>query len=438
MASRTAAQDKKLFGVPARFMRPRLLLLFAVFALMAFGFLMIYSSSSVEALAEEGDPASFVKRQAISATIGLVLASIMAFPDYHTWTGPMVSIVWLVTVAILVATAAAGFLSHGAQRWIEIGGMSVQPSEFAKIGVVIVAARLCQAYFEDGSLGLGQALGLAAVGVLLPLVLIVGQPDKGTTIILSLTVIVMLYLSGLPMQIILMTLGIVAVVGLVLSLGDDYSRRRIFTMLNPQSDPYGDGYQLLQGFYAFGSGGLFGVGLGRSSQKYAYLPEAHNDFIFAIIGEELGFVGAVLILALFALLIWAGFEIMRYAPDLTGKLIAAGCTSLLGIQLFVNIMGVIGIMPLTGKPLPFISYGGSSIMSCLMLVGLILSVSRSSQLPETIHDRTRRSMMAHEGRRGAAPAFTVIEGGIDGSTAGEARPRSTRLAGGRNPIVPRR
>ena len=245
--------------------------------------------------------------------------------------------------------------------------------------------------------------------------------------IIAATLIVMAYLAGMDRRWILLVIGVGVVGVLAISLKDDYSRARIVAMLNPWSDPTGSGYQLIQGFYAFGSGGVFGVGLGMSKQKYSYLPMAYNDFIFAVVGEELGLVGTLGVLAAFGVLAWAGFRIARYAPDMCGRLIAAGCTSLIVIQLLVNVCGVLGIMPLSGKPVPFVSYGGSTIISCLMLVGMIVSVSNHSTLPETVHDRSRQSWQFADGDerpRGAAPAP-----GPGISLVGSPTPRSSRQSG---------
>jgi cell division protein FtsW len=233
------------------------------------------------------------------------------------------------------------------------------------------------------------------------------------------------YLAGLPRNLILGVAGAGVVFFLVLSLRDEYSRARIVTMFDPWREYYGDGYQLIQGFYAFGSGGLFGVGLGFSRQKYSYLPMAYNDFIFAVIGEELGLVGTVGMLAVFALLGWAGFQIAKNAPDLAGRLIAAGCTSLLIIQLLVNIGGVLGMIPLTGKPVPFISYGGSTILSCLMLSGITLSVSRASRLPETVHDQARSRWQVDEGYS-AAYGSLYDEDSYEETFVSDPMPRSAR------------
>ncbi|WP_417803050.1 FtsW/RodA/SpoVE family cell cycle protein, partial [Thermophilibacter provencensis] len=264
------------------------------------------------------------------------------------------------------------------------------------------------------------------------------------TMVLGITIVTMGYLAGVPKRILaaFLVLGVLGFLGL--SLKDDYSRQRLLTMLNPESDPYGAGYQLLQGFYAFGSGGLFGVGIGFSKQKYSYLPMAHNDFIFAVIGEECGLVGTLGLLAGFALFAWAGFRIALHAPDLAGRLIAAGCTTLVVIQMLLNVVGVIGIFPLSGKPIPFVSYGGSSVIASLMLAGMVVSVSVHSRLPETAHDGARRSLRVTEGDAadaglslvgeplprsargvdaGRAPRLTVMDGGARGRAAGRGRGR---------------
>ena len=353
------------------------------FALTAFGVLMIYSASSIMAMTSADsnfNHAFYATHQLEYAFVGLVLAVIIALFDYHLWAKRLVLLIWVGEVALLglVFTSLAGHDALGASRWIRIGSFGLQPSEFAKPTLILTAASLIECFGGNGDFDWRSMWVHAAIGLLLPLLLIIKQPDKGTVAIIGLTVIIMLFLAGAPLSLI----GFVVVIGvlgiLALALKDSYSRARVMTAFDPWRDPYGDGYQLIQGFYAFGSGGLFGVGLGMSRQKYNYLPMAHNDFIFAVIGEELGLVGTVGVLAAFVFLIWLGFRIASDAPDLTGRLIASGCVSLMALQLLVNVGGVLGIIPLSGKPIPFISYGGSSIMSTLIMVGLVLSVARSS------------------------------------------------------------
>jgi cell division protein FtsW len=422
--------DHTILGVPARFMRPRIILLVTAFALIAFGLLMIYSASSITAMDDYGDAAYYLKRQVLLVVIGVIGALVLGLTDYHTWYRKLLLVVWGVTVAALLLTAIMGLSSHGAVRWVSIGPVRLQPSEFAKITIVLTAANLCERFFEDGDIDLRRFIALGAVGVGLPVVLVLVQPDKGSTLIVVATVMVMLYLAGLPGRTIAIVVGIGAALFFAYSLKDDYSRQRFLTSLDPWADPYGDGYQLIQGFYAFGSGGLLGVGIGMSKQKYSYLPEAHNDFIFAIIGEECGLLGTLGVVAGFVAFVWAGFKVARHAPDLAGRLIAAGCTSLIAIQFFVNVLGVLGVTPLTGKPLPFLSYGGSSVITCIMLVGLITSVSRASSLPETVNDRRRRSMSVagDEADGDVGPVMTRSESlrTPRPSAAGEDRPRGPR------------
>ena len=393
-------------------MKPRLILIAVVVILTCFGFLMVYSASSITSLTSDAlgnDPAYYLKRQLIFAMVGAGLAIFIATKDYHLWGKALVRIIWILTIGLLllIFLPIAGSDAYGATRWIALGPFTLQPSEFAKITIILVAADLAERYYDEQTMGFQEFVKNLAVFVGIPLVLILLQPDKGSTMIIAATLIVMAYLAGMDRRWILLVIGVGIVGVLAISLKDDYSRARIMTMLNPWSDPTGSGYQLIQGFYAFGSGGVLGVGLGMSKQKYSYLPMAYNDFIYAVIGEELGLVGTLGVLAAFGVLAWAGFRIARYAPDMCGRLIAAGCTSLIVIQLLVNVCGVLGIMPLSGKPVPFVSYGGSTIISCLMLVGMIVSVSNHSTLPETVHDRSRQSWQFADGDerpRGVAPA----------------------------------
>lgn len=425
IGGRSAAGRSREHVVPARFMQPRIILIVAASLLSAFGLLMVYSASSVEALNAYGDAAYFFKRQLIALVLGIGVAVFLARSDYHTWSHSLLPILWATGVILLLFTAFIGEASKGAARWLSLGPLSFQPSEVVKIVVVLSAANIAQHFFEEQDWSLKKMIGMLAVGVGVPLFLILVQPDKGTTIILGITLLLMAYLAGVPLRLILLVLGVGGALLLFLILSDDYSRSRVLTALNPQADPYGAGYQLNQGLYAFGNGGLFGVGIGLSRQKYSYLPEAHNDFIFAVIGEECGLVGTLIVVGLFALFIWAGMRIARFSPDLSGRLIAAGCTTLIGFQFLVNVCGILGITPMTGKPLPFISYGGSSIISCLMLVGLIISVSRASNLPETVHDR-RRSQL------GVAPASSAPSTPQGRGSVPSMRPRGLTLVSGGN------
>lgn len=385
--------EKQIMGVPARIMRPCLLLIAAAVGLTLFGLVMIYSASSVEAMSEQGDAAFYVKRQALFIVAGLVLAAGAAKADYHklcSKTG--LAAMGLVIIGMLVVVRVAGSGANGATRWLEVGPLRLQPSEFAKVFVLLAASGTAAEFFAERTIDQATFVKRLALYVGLPVLLIVVQPDKGTAGIICLLVFVIAYDAGFDRDILIKFALLVAVVGLVYSLRDDYSRQRVLTMFNPWSDEWDNGYQLTRGFMAFGSGGLTGVGLGMSRMKYSYLPEAHNDFVFAIVGEELGLVGTLAVLAAFAFLAVQALDVARNASDHEGRLIAVGGVTLLLAQLFLNVFGVLGLFPLSGKPLPFISYGGSSIMSCLLIVGVIVNVSLHSTLPETVHDRRRASM----------------------------------------------
>lgn len=409
-------------------MKPRIILIVVAAALMCFGFVMIYSASSITAMSSSStnyDPAYYLKRQVFFAIAGIVLAFIIGSQDYHLWSQRLIYTLYAITLVLLavVFSPIAGQDAYGASRWISIGPFTLQPSEFAKITVVLMAANLASQYYDRHELDGATFAKRLGVFVGVPLVMILVQPDKGSTIIIAISLLVMAYLAGMDRRLVIGILVLGAVGVVVMSLKDDYSRQRILTMLDPWEDPYGSGYQLIQGFYAFGSGGLFGVGIGMSRQKYSYLPMAYNDFIYAVIGEECGLVGTLGVLVGFGIFAWAGFRIARYAPDMCGRLIAAGCTSLIIVQLLVNVCGVLGIIPLSGKPIPFLSYGGSTIISCVMIVGMLVSVSRSSSLPETDYERSRRSWQMARGDESGEPD-------IDGSFVGTPTPRSSRYSHG--------
>ncbi len=426
--TRTAHGERSarlIMGVPARIMMPRLVFLVTALALLAFGLLMVYSSSSITALSSAAlgnDPTYYLKRQALFAGLGILgAAAIVAF-GYHRLLGRLMRPLWGVTILLLafVLLPFAGRDAYGATRWISLGPFSLQPSEFAKITVILVAVRLFDRFYVARDIDQRTFLRGVALGIAVPLVLIICQPDKGTVMVIALSLVVMAYIAGFPVRYLLLFLAVGIVVFLALSLKDDYSRARLMAMLDPWSDPYNNGYQLIQGFYAFGAGGLFGVGIGMSKQKYNYLPFAHNDFIFAVIGEECGVVGTVGMLAGFAVLLWAGYRIAINAPDLAGRLVAMGCSSILVIQMLLNVCGVIGIFPLSGKPIPFVSYGGSSIMSSIMIVGLVFSVSKESRMPLSEYDERR-----------SAWSVTAAQGTPLGPTegAGAPMPRSGRPVG---------
>lgn len=430
--------EKYIAGVPARIMRPRLVFLSCLIAICMFGLLMIYSASSVESLQENGSSWFFLYRQAIFMFIGFVLfaaigSRLLPWPLFRS------RLVWGVWFGVLVLLIAVLFVGQGAEewgasRWIDLGIFNLQPAEVAKPVIIVLTAKIFADYFEDGTIDTRAFLIQMLIMLPFPLFLIFKEPDLGTTIIIALTVFAIAILCGLPWRVVAFVTVAAFVLGAAAIVTSPYRAKRFLAFLDPWSDPYDTGYQATLAIMAFASGGLFGRGIGNSTMKYHYLPEAHNDYILAIIGEELGFVGTAIFVLVFVAMIIAAFYICREAPTLHAQLLASGCTIILAVQFLINVFGILGVMPMTGKPLPFVSYGGSSIIASLVLAALIFRVSVESNV-ETAADR-RRSGMAVMGERSArAPARRSagsgddVSGHIGRSTAGEARVRSTRRDG---------
>lgn len=427
--------EKYIAGVPARIMRPRLVFLSCLIAICMFGLLMIYSASSVESLQENGSSWFFLYRQAIFMFIGFVLFAVIG-SRLLPWPLFRSKLVWGVWFGVLVLLIAVLFLGQGAEewgasRWIDLGFFNLQPAEVAKPVIIVLTAKIFADYFEDGTIDTRAFLIQMLIMLPIPLFLIFKEPDLGTTIIIALTVFAIAILCGLPWRVVAFVTIAAFVLGAAAIVTSPYRAKRFLAFLDPWSDPYDTGYQATLAIMAFASGGLFGRGIGNSTMKYHYLPEAHNDYILAIIGEELGFVGTAIFVLVFVAMIIAAFYICREAPTLHAQLLASGCTIILAVQFLINVFGILGVMPMTGKPLPFVSYGGSSIIASLVLAALIFRVSVESNV-ETAADR-RRSGMAVMGERSArtsarrsASSGDDVSGHIGRSTAGEARVRSTR------------
>ena len=430
--------EKYIAGVPARIMRPRLVFLSCLIAICMFGLLMIYSASSVESLQENGSSWFFLYRQAIFMFIGFVLFAMIG-SRLLPWPLFRSKLVWGVWFGVLVLLIAVLFVGQGAEewgasRWIDLGIFNLQPAEVAKPVIIVLTAKIFADYFEDGTIDTRAFLIQMLIMLPFPLFLIFKEPDLGTTIIIALTVFAIAILCGLPWRVVAFVAIAAFVLGAAAIVTSPYRAKRFLAFLDPWSDPYDTGYQATLAIMAFASGGLFGRGIGNSTMKYHYLPEAHNDYILAIIGEELGFVGTAIFVLVFVAMIIAAFYICREAPTLHAQLLASGCTIILAVQFLINVFGILGVMPMTGKPLPFVSYGGSSIIASLVLAALIFRVSVESNV-ETAADR-RRSGMAVMGERSArasarrsAGSGDDVSGHIGRSTAGEARVRSTRRDG---------
>jgi cell division protein FtsW len=387
-------------GMSAEIQGPRIVLLLSTLALTLIGFVMIYSASTVSALVEDSSAASYLFDQIKFAVLGFIVAAVIVrFFPYDTWTGVVLWGYWGICLLMLLLTAVVGTSALGAQRWLVLGPISLQPSEFAKIAIVIMLAKLL-ADRRSGALGETQFLKMCVLVVVLPTGLILlTQSDLGTTLIIGVGLVAVLFLGEVDMRGILVVIGVCFLLALFSTVFSSYRSNR-WLFINPWNDGNngnGLGYQLVHSYYAFSEGGIFGSGLGNSREKYLYLPESETDFIFSIIGEELGMVGALLVVALFLAFLWAGLRIARYAADSFGTMVAGSLAAMIVAQAFLNIGCVIGILPTTGKPLPFISSGGSSLIATFMMVALILSVSNESSSSVYQHRRDNLRVVRADG-----------------------------------------
>ncbi|MFO7951216.1 MAG: putative lipid II flippase FtsW [Bacillota bacterium] len=353
-------------------------LLLVTLLILAVGLLMVFSASFVHAAESTGDPYHYLKRQALWIVIGLV--GMVFFTRFHYRNLKRYSLIILVLNFLLLGLVFSEFgtdLGTEARRWISLGTMVVQPSEFSKLAFVIFTA----AYMSSRRLNIYNFWS----GSLVPLVMgaiaffmIQLQPDFGTALVVFAGCALVIVFAGIPgSQMAGLTLLFIPPLAYFI-VKEEYRMQRLFTFIDPWAEPSGAGYQVIQSLYALGPGHIFGTGLGRSKQKLFYLPEPQNDFIFAVIGEELGFIGTVTILLLYLVLVWRGFKIALKAPDLFGSLLAAGITFMLAAQVLINIAVVTGAVPVTGINLPLISAGGSSVFFTLLGIGILLNISRYS------------------------------------------------------------
>jgi cell division protein FtsW len=336
--------------------------------LTLFGLVMIYSASSASAFRDFGDKFYYLRSQVVWAIIGFAVLVFFSLVDYRRFTKYARPIFWIsVIFLVLVLFPQIGTKTLGARRWINILGYGFQPAELAKLTSVIYLSSL----FAKRA----KTLPFVGVSILLS-ILMIAEPDLGTTVITLASGSLIYFASGAPLSHILATFPVMVLGGLAAILSSSYRRARLMTFFNTELDPLGSSYHARQALLALGSGGLFGVGLGQSRQKYLFLPEVSTDSIFAVIGEELGFIGAAVVIGLFLWMFKRGLEIARASPDKTGSLLALGLTSMLAVQTLVNIGAMVALVPLTGIPLPFISYGGSSLIVSLVAVGILLNISR--------------------------------------------------------------
>lgn len=366
--------------VPLKKSNPDFILIIVTLSLLSIGLIMVYSASAIWAAYKfEGDSFYFAKRQLLFAGVGVVCMFFIMNVDYWTWrTWAKLIITFCFVLLLAVLIPGIGVERNGSQSWIGVGAFSIQPSEFMKLAMIAFLAKFLserQKFITSFKKGLVPSLGI----VFLAFGLIMLQPDLGTGTVMVGTCVVMIFISGARVMhfVWLGLLGVAGFVALVASA--PYRIKRITSFLDPWADPQNSGFQMIQSFYAIGPGGLFGLGLGQSRQKFFYLPEPQTDFIFAIISEELGFIGGTLVILLFALLLWRGIRIALGAPDLYGSLVAVGIIAMVAIQVMINIGVVTGLMPVTGITLPFLSYGGSSLTLMLIAIGVLLNISRYSR-----------------------------------------------------------
>jgi cell division protein FtsW len=372
------------------------LLLGAVVFLVCLGLVMVYSVTSARAVIVGGDPVSQVRRQLTYALLGFCVLGLVtrARPEFFRRVAP--TTVWVSAVLLMaVLVPSIGVVVNGARRWLAFGPVQLQPSEVAKVALVLwiamMVARNQKRLTERG----GLTPYLVLTGFLSLLIVI--EPDLGTTGVLVMTAFAMLFVAGAPMRKLGMIAGAVGGLVVLTIVSFPYQRARVETFLNPWSDPTGDGFQIVQSQIAIGSGGFFGRGLGNSIQKNFYLPEAQTDMIGAIVGEELGLIGLFVLIAAFVVIAVAGFRIALKAGDIHRRLLATGITALICIQASVNLGQVFGALPVTGVPLPFVSAGGTSLVVFLGSVGILVNISRGGSAVAAKHSRTGSSTRDHRG-----------------------------------------
>ncbi len=343
--------------------------------LCVFGVVMVGSASPVISLSLYGSPWAILIRQLMWMGVGISAMVILARVDYQRWRllrGPLV--IGTMALLVVVLVPHLGVTAGGSSRWIGFGMFQLQPSELMKLALAVFAADLL-----TRRVGRFSEPKVVIVPVLLVLgisgILILKQPDMGTALVLSCIAFGILFMGGVPMGPIVKILGVFFALAVVVGLADPYRRDRILSFLNPGAHQSGSGYQVWQSLIGLGSGHLFGLGLGGGRQKWGTLPNAHTDFIFSVVGEELGLVGAVVLLGLFFALAWFGLRAATRAPDRFGSLLAVGITTWITSQAVINIGAVVGVLPVTGIPLPFISFGGSSLIITMAATGILLNIA---------------------------------------------------------------
>ncbi len=348
---------------------------YTTMTLVFIGIIMVFSASYIQAAFKHHDAFYFLKRNVIYAVLGFVGMMIMSRIEYTFWKKNATKIGIIAVVLLVLVLTPLGKEANGARRWLGVGGATIQPAEIAKFACILITAKLIEKRYDNiKSLTKGVLPLLIVPGTFF--ILIMGQPNMSTAGTIILVTFVMLFVAGMNMKFVytMIALGIAAFAGLVISA--PYRLDRVTSFLDPFKDPLGSGYQVIQSLYAIGSGGLFGLGLGKSKQKYFYIPEPQNDFIFAIIGEELGLIGCIVVMMLFLILVYRCIRIALKCSDIFSCMVVIGIGAQIGIQAALNIAVATSSMPATGVALPFISMGGTSLTILMGAVGIVLNISK--------------------------------------------------------------
>ncbi len=355
-----------------------LTLVFSVLLLSLLGVVFVFSASSYSAQIIYGSKFYFFTKQIFGVVLGVCGLLFFAFIDYHKLEKFKIQILVISIILLtLVFVPGLGVENYGAKRWLGILGITIQPSEIAKLAFVIFCASyLSKKYKQAGSLK--TFVPVVLVGCLLCGLIII-EPNMSITMVIAITMLIMLFLGGIKIKYLVFLFLPILALGVLLILIEPYRLSRLMAFLNPWDSPKGDGYQLIQSLYGLAEGGLFGVGLFNSRQKYLFLPFAESDFIFSIIGEELGLLGCFAVLALFFLIFYNGVKISKNAPDRFGSYLAIGITSVICVQVLINIAVVTGSIPPTGVPLPFVSSGSTSLLVFMSAIGIVLNIDRQSK-----------------------------------------------------------
>lgn len=375
------------------------ILLACVLLLLGLGVAMVYSAGAIYAADVWGNELHYIRRHVMFCAIGLgalTVTASMPYQKWKPWTYPMLGIVALLLIAVLIP--GVGTTMGGATRWLSLGPINFQPSEFAKLALVTYLAYSLekkQSHIDTFTVGILPHLVFAGFVLLL----ILAEPDFGTTMTIAALLFVMLFIAGVRLAHLAGLLAVGLPLAWMVLMGAEYRRARITAFLDPWGNQADGAFQLIQSLLGFTAGGLTGTGLGQSSQKLFYLPSAHTDFIFSVVGEEFGVLGASAVITLFGLFVWRGVRVCADAPDLFGKLLGMGLAILIGMQTAFHMGVVLGVLPTKGLTLPLVSYGGSSLVLTLAMLGILLNVSAQARRATVLHHGTSSGVHVASGRR---------------------------------------